>query len=71
MLILSVHILIHICIDDSYHFEADYMRADTDDFTVARYFEAYLLWLFGWVMFCSSQGDSCPQTAHSFGEVDS
>ena len=47
------------------------MRADADDFTVARHFEAYLLWLFGWVMFCSSQGDSCPQIAHSFGEVDS
>ena len=37
------------------------MRADADDFTVARHFEAYLLWLFGWVMFCSSQGDSCPK----------
>ena len=42
-------------------FKADYMRADADDFTVARHFEAYLLWLFGWVMFCSSQGDSCPK----------
>ncbi|XP_039784142.1 protein MAIN-LIKE 2-like [Panicum virgatum] len=42
-------------------FSADYMRADADDFTVARHFEAYLLWLFGWVMFCSSQGDSCPK----------
>ncbi|XP_039851095.1 protein MAIN-LIKE 1-like [Panicum virgatum] len=52
-------------------FSADYMRADADDFTVARHLEAYLLWLFGWVMFCSSQGDSCPQTAHFFGEVDS
>ena len=51
-------------------FKADYMRVDADDFTVARHFEAYLLWLFGWVMFYSSQGDSCPQTAHSFGEVD-
>jgi len=28
-------------------FSADYMRADADDFTVARHFEAYLLWLFG------------------------
>jgi len=37
------------------------MRPDADNFTVARHFEAYLLWLFGWVMFCSSQGDSCPK----------
>ena len=42
-------------------FKADYMRADADNFTVARHLEAYLLWLFGWVMFCSSQGDSCPK----------
>ena len=42
-------------------FKADYMRADADDFTVARHLEAYLLWLFDWVMFCSSQGDSCPK----------
>ena len=37
------------------------MRDDADDATVARHFEAYLLWLFGWVMFCSSQGDSSPK----------
>ena len=37
------------------------MREDADDFMVARHLEAYLLWLFGWVMFCSSQGDSCPK----------
>ena len=37
------------------------MRADADNATVARHLEAYLLWLFGWVMFCSSQGDSCPK----------
>jgi len=42
-------------------FSADYMRADADDATVARHLEAYLLWLFGWVLFCSSQGDSCPK----------
>ncbi|CAO2203944.1 unnamed protein product [Urochloa humidicola] len=35
-------------------FSADYLRADADEATVARHFEAYLLWLFGWVMFCSS-----------------
>jgi hypothetical protein len=26
--------------------------------TVSRFFEAYLLWLFGFVLFCSSQGDA-------------
>ena len=34
------------------------MRADTDDGTVTRHLEAYLLWLFGYMMFCGSQEDS-------------
>jgi len=42
-------------------FSADYMRDDADDATIARHLEAYILWLFGWIMFCSSQGDSCPK----------
>ncbi|CAO2171979.1 unnamed protein product [Urochloa humidicola] len=42
-------------------FSADFMRDDADDLTVARHFEAYLLWLFGWIMFCSSQGNSAPK----------
>ena len=37
------------------------MRDDTDDATVARHLEAYILWLFGWIMFYSCQGDSCPK----------
>ena len=37
------------------------MRDDADDATVTRHLEAYILWLFGWIMFCSSQGDSCPK----------
>ena len=37
------------------------MRDDADNATVARHLEAYILWLFGWIMFCSSQGDSCPK----------
>ena len=41
--------------------QADYTRDDADDATVARHLEAYILWLFGWIMFCSSQGDSCPK----------
>ena len=34
------------------------MRADADEGTVNRHLEAYLLWLFGYVMFCGSQGDA-------------
>ena len=41
--------------------QADYIRNDADDATVARHLEAYILWLFGWIMFCSSQGDVCPK----------
>jgi hypothetical protein len=34
------------------------MRDDADDYTVARHLEACLLWLFGYVMFCGSQGEA-------------
>ena len=37
------------------------MHDDANDYVVARHLEAYILWLFGWVMFCSSQGDSAPK----------
>jgi len=37
------------------------MRDDADDETVSRHLEAYILWLFGWVMFCNSQGSSAPK----------
>lgn len=37
------------------------MRDDADEATVARHLEAYLMWLFGWVMFCCSQGNSMPK----------
>jgi hypothetical protein len=35
----------------------DYLADDADQETVHRFFEAYLLWLFGFVLFCSLQGD--------------
>ena len=41
--------------------QVEYMRDDVDDGTVARHLEAYILWLFGWIIFYSSQGDSCPK----------
>ncbi|XP_022680961.1 serine/threonine-protein phosphatase 7 long form homolog [Setaria italica] len=34
------------------------MREDADNTTVARHLEAYLLWLFGCTLFCTSQGNS-------------
>ncbi|XP_072148532.1 protein MAIN-LIKE 2-like [Setaria viridis] len=37
------------------------MREDTEDNTVARHLEAYLLWLFGWTLFYTSQGNSVPK----------
>jgi hypothetical protein len=37
--------------------QADYMADDVDDQTSDRFLEVYLLWLFGWVLFCESAGD--------------
>jgi hypothetical protein len=37
---------------------ADYLAVDVEPKTVDMFFEAYLLWLFGFVLFCSSQGDT-------------
>lgn len=34
------------------------MAEDAGEYTVTRHFEVYLLWLFGWVMFLGSHGDS-------------
>jgi hypothetical protein len=38
--------------------QANYLADDAEKETVNRFFEAYLLWLFGFVLFCSSQGDA-------------
>jgi hypothetical protein len=38
--------------------QANYLADDVEQETVNRFFEAYLLWLFGFVLFCSSQGDT-------------
>jgi hypothetical protein len=37
------------------------MADDADDPTSDRFFEVYLLWLFGWVLFCESARDSVSQ----------
>ena len=34
------------------------MLEDADDYAVTRHLEAYLLWLFGWIMFTNSHGNS-------------
>lgn len=31
---------------------------DAGEYKVKRYFEVYLLWLFGWVIFLGSHGDN-------------
>jgi hypothetical protein len=36
----------------------DYLADDVEQETVVRFFEGFLLWLFGFVLFCSSQGDA-------------
>jgi hypothetical protein len=38
--------------------KADYLEDDTKPKTVDRFFRAYLLWLFRFVLFYSSQGDA-------------
>jgi hypothetical protein len=38
--------------------QADYMANDADDQMSDRFLEVYLLWLFGWVLFCESTEDS-------------
>jgi hypothetical protein len=35
------------------------MADDADDQMSDRFLEVYLLWLFGWVLFCESAGASC------------
>ncbi|KAM0839670.1 hypothetical protein ACQ4PT_060165 [Festuca glaucescens] len=38
-------------------FKLENMAANADDNQVARHLEAFLLWLFGWIMFTRSKGD--------------
>jgi hypothetical protein len=38
--------------------QADYLADDAEQETIDRFFEAYLLWLFRFVLFCRSQGDA-------------
>jgi hypothetical protein len=38
--------------------QADYMADDANDQTSDRFLEVYLLWLFRWVLFCESAGNS-------------
>jgi hypothetical protein len=35
--------------------QADYIANDSDDQTSDRFLEVYLLWLFGWVLFCEGK----------------
>jgi hypothetical protein len=49
------------------------MRLDADEPTSNRHFEAYLLWLFGYMMFCGSQGDAVSRfpIPHAWRIIDS
>jgi hypothetical protein len=38
--------------------QADYLADDVEPGTVDMFLEVYLLWLFGYVMFCESTGDA-------------
>jgi hypothetical protein len=38
--------------------QADYVADDANDQKLDRFLEVYLLWLFGWVLFYESAGDS-------------
>jgi hypothetical protein len=38
--------------------QADYLADDAEQETVDRFFEVCLLWLFGFVLFCGSQGEA-------------
>ncbi|WVZ56460.1 hypothetical protein U9M48_006986 [Paspalum notatum var. saurae] len=42
-------------------FKADDIRVGATEYEVARHLEAYVLWLIGWVMFCSSAGSFVPK----------
>ncbi|WVZ62019.1 hypothetical protein U9M48_011814 [Paspalum notatum var. saurae] len=42
-------------------FKADGIRVGATEYEVARHLEAYVLWLMGWVMFCSSAGSFVPK----------
>nr|AAM19059.1 putative transposase related protein [Oryza sativa Japonica Group] len=36
--------------------EVEQLQAEADEYSYSRCLEAYLLWLFGWVIFCGGQG---------------
>ena len=38
--------------------QAEHIHPQADDATVSRHLEAYLLWLFGWIMFTTSHGNT-------------
>ena len=39
-------------------FRPEHLADDAEDWRVSRHLEAYLFWLFGWVMFTSSHHDN-------------
>ncbi|WVZ62589.1 hypothetical protein U9M48_012323 [Paspalum notatum var. saurae] len=50
-------------------FRAGDIREGATSYEVARHLEAYVLWLMGWVMFCSSAGSFVPKHLFSWVSV--
>jgi hypothetical protein len=40
-----------------------------DEATLSRYLEAYLLWLFGWLLFCNAHDNSVDKTFVPYARV--
>jgi hypothetical protein len=49
--------------------QSEYMPDDADEKTVSLYLEAYILWLFGFVMFCNTQGHAVDRFFLKYAEA--
>jgi hypothetical protein len=48
--------------------QPDHMVEEPNEYTVARHLEAYLLWLFGWTMFCTTQGNAVAKSLITYAQ---
>jgi hypothetical protein len=48
------------------YLQASRLHPFADEYSVTRSFEAYLVWLFGWILFANSQGDVCDKILLSY-----
>jgi hypothetical protein len=54
---MSFHSVFFLLIFQWYIIQLERMVEDFTPYQLAHHLEAYVLWLFGWVMFTSSRGD--------------